>query len=162
MRTTGSRMKYKVIFMVGEKVLGSHTWVIGLDSAKEHAMDFLPVIHADRAEVRDENDVVVFHHTRTLDPPKPYRCERARRSWRPGITSFNLAERQHKPETASDTVDSFFHKVGCQPSRAKPGSAKWLRVLVSPPSSQSRIWGLRCDMIAKLPKSLPLRKYIFF
>ena len=60
-------MKYKVIFMVGEKVLGSHTWVIGLDSAKQHAMDFLPLIHADRVEVRDQYDVVVFHHTRTPD-----------------------------------------------------------------------------------------------
>jgi hypothetical protein len=64
-------MKYKVIFMVGEKVLGSHTWLIGLDSAKHHAMDFLPVIHADRVEVRDEQDNVVFHHTKTPDPQKP-------------------------------------------------------------------------------------------
>ena len=67
-RTMGSQMKYKVIFMVGEKVLGSHTWVIGLDSAKQHAMDFLPVINADQVEVRDEKDVIVFHHTRTPSP----------------------------------------------------------------------------------------------
>ena len=66
-RTMGSQMKYKAIFMVGEKVLGSHTWVIGLDSAKQHAMDFLPVINADRVEVRDEKGIVVFHHTRTTD-----------------------------------------------------------------------------------------------
>ena len=64
-------MKYNVIFMVGERVLGSHPWVIGLDSAKQHAMDFLPVIHADRVEVRDEKDDVVFLHTRTPDPQEP-------------------------------------------------------------------------------------------
>ena len=66
-RTMGPLMKYKVIFIVGERVLGSHTWLIGLDSAKQHGLDFLPVINADRVEVRDENDIVVFHHTRTPD-----------------------------------------------------------------------------------------------
>ena len=64
-------MKYKVIFMVGERVLGSHTWVIGLDSAKQHSLDFLQVMNADRVEVRDENDIVVFHQTRTLNPQQP-------------------------------------------------------------------------------------------
>jgi hypothetical protein len=63
-------MKYKIIFMVGERVLGSHPWDQALDSAKQHALDFLPVINAHRVEVRDENDIVVFHHTRTLDPQK--------------------------------------------------------------------------------------------
>ena len=63
-------MKYKVIFIAGERVLGSHTWVIGLDSAKQHALDFLQVINADRVEVRDENDIVVFHHTSTPAPQK--------------------------------------------------------------------------------------------
>ena len=64
-------MKYKVVFMVREKVLGSHSWDQALDSAKQHAMDFLPVIKADRAEVRDQNDVVIFHYTRTPGPKEP-------------------------------------------------------------------------------------------
>ena len=64
-------MKYKVSFIVGEKVLGSHPWEQALDSAKQHGLDFLPVINADQVEVRDQNDIVVFHHTRALDSQKP-------------------------------------------------------------------------------------------
>ena len=32
----GSQMKYKIIFMVEERVLGSHPWDQALDSAKQH------------------------------------------------------------------------------------------------------------------------------
>jgi hypothetical protein len=32
----GSQKKYKVIIMVGERVLGSHPWDQRLDSAKQH------------------------------------------------------------------------------------------------------------------------------
>jgi len=60
-------MKYKISFIMGERVLGSHPWEQALDSAKQHGLDFLPVINADQVEVRDQNDIVVFHHRSTPD-----------------------------------------------------------------------------------------------
>ena len=62
---------YKVIFMKGERIIGSAPWNKGQNSAKQHALDFLRIINADRVEVRDENDTLVFQHPRTLHTKRP-------------------------------------------------------------------------------------------
>jgi hypothetical protein len=59
-------MIYKIIFTRGERVLGGTPWDKGLEAAKQHAKDYMKIHNADRVEVRDDNDVLVFHHPRTL------------------------------------------------------------------------------------------------
>lgn len=52
-------------------MFANHPWHVGLETAKLHALDFLSFKHADRVEGRDENDALVFHHTRSLEPQSP-------------------------------------------------------------------------------------------
>lgn len=59
-------MVYNIIFMRGERTLGSTPWDKGFETAKAHAMDHMTINKADRVEVRDDNGYLMFHHPRTL------------------------------------------------------------------------------------------------
>ena len=59
-------MLYTIIFYRAGRKLGSTPWGKGLDSAKGHAVDHLAIKGADRVEVRDESDQLVFQHPRTV------------------------------------------------------------------------------------------------
>lgn len=61
-------MFYEIIFYHAERKLGATPWDKGLDSAKKHAVDHLAFKGADRVEVRDEADQLIFQHPRTVGP----------------------------------------------------------------------------------------------
>ena len=61
------------------------------------------------------------------------------------------------------TLQNPFCLVECQPSRAKPDSAKLIPGSGFAPQFPSHGFeGLRCDMAATLPQSMLFRKWIFF
>lgn len=59
-------MIYTIRFVKDERILGETPWDSGLDKAKIHAKDHMAIHKADRVEVRDEDNTLVFHYPRTL------------------------------------------------------------------------------------------------
>jgi hypothetical protein len=53
-------MIYKIVFIRGDRVLFRSNWESGLDSAKRYASIHMAIRKADRIEVRDAADEVVF------------------------------------------------------------------------------------------------------
>jgi len=53
-------MIYKIVFLRGDRILFRSDWESGLDSAKRYASNHMGIRRADRIEVRDEADEVVF------------------------------------------------------------------------------------------------------
>ena len=51
---------YIIVFIQGERVLRQIRWDFGLESAKRYARDYMAIRKADRVEVRDEKDRIVF------------------------------------------------------------------------------------------------------
>jgi hypothetical protein len=61
-------MTYKIVFMSGERVIGTSLWDGTLDSAKQRAKDYMPIQKANRVEVRNDDDnTLLFQYPRTLN-----------------------------------------------------------------------------------------------
>lgn len=55
-------MNYTILFLADERVLRSTSWDTGLDAAKRYACDQLPMRDAERVEVWDKSDALIFQH----------------------------------------------------------------------------------------------------
>ena len=64
-------MAYTIKFFRMARELGATPWAGSFDSAKQHALDHMPIKQADRVEIRDDADKLVFHHPRTLHASQP-------------------------------------------------------------------------------------------
>jgi hypothetical protein len=58
-------MAYTIMFLIGERVTNCISWDAGLEPAKHYARDYLAKRNAERAEVWDQHDAIVFRY----EPP---------------------------------------------------------------------------------------------
>ena len=57
-------MNYEIVFVREERIMFRTPWESGLESAKRYASDHIAIRKADRVEVRDERDALVFRQSR--------------------------------------------------------------------------------------------------
>lgn len=63
-------MPYTIKFYESGRLQGSTPWPDSFEAAKEHARDFVLIRKADRVEIYDDNNSLVFHHPRVMRAAK--------------------------------------------------------------------------------------------